>query len=111
MFGQKFCRSGQVSGENGLVGEIDVGHVFVEFGPLLAFQSAPSLPLRIMAKHFFVLSALFRKALGARGAPCLPNTDRGASNDSNDNGGSSSKSGAMPPQCFVEPIRRALRPS
>ena len=30
VFGQEFCRSIQVSGKNRLMGEINVGHVFIQ---------------------------------------------------------------------------------
>ena len=71
VFGQQFRGSGQVSGEDGLVGEIDVGDIFVELGPLLAFQGTFSFPFRFEAKHFLVLSALFRD-VALRASPARP---------------------------------------
>src|SRR6185369_7409813 len=104
MFSQEFCRAGQVSGDDGLVGEIDVGHVFVEFSLLLTLQSAPSLPLRIMTKHLFILSPLFREVFGARGAPGLPKTCSGPANNRDENGGRCGKTDSMPPQRFPQTI-------
>src|SRR6185503_1994327 len=104
-------RAAEVTAVQGLVGDVDVGDVFVQARETFAGESTFALALGLRAQPAFLVRCRHCAILGLNGANCLPDTDDDSDQQCGGNCRSGGKGTAMPADEFLKAISGTWRAS